>query len=235
MRSDDETRDIARLRLAAVLLDEKNYDEALKLAGRKHVDAFAALLRRAQRRHPRRRKARRRRRAQRIRLALERATPRARYRALDPAQARCAGRGAMRIACCSLAALVALPSLARMRRRGCPGDIIDYWFGQRQPVQKPAELVDFKPTATARMLWQEAWAMRERYVFSPALVGRCVYAAGAAGRSCRFDAAHRQASSGASTRSAVSRAASARRTSSFWSAPARARCSRSTHSGKRCG
>ena len=40
---DAETRDIARLRLGAVLLDEKKYDEALKLAETAHVETFAAL------------------------------------------------------------------------------------------------------------------------------------------------------------------------------------------------
>jgi predicted negative regulator of RcsB-dependent stress response len=40
---DTETRDIARLRLAAVLLDEKKYDEALKLVETQHVENFNAL------------------------------------------------------------------------------------------------------------------------------------------------------------------------------------------------
>ena len=40
---DAETRDIGRLRLAAVLLDEKNYDEALKLVGAEHGETFSAL------------------------------------------------------------------------------------------------------------------------------------------------------------------------------------------------
>lgn len=40
---DEETRDIARLRLAAVLLDAKNYDEALKLLETKHIDSLSAL------------------------------------------------------------------------------------------------------------------------------------------------------------------------------------------------
>ncbi len=40
---DDEMRDIARLRLAGVLLDEKNHDEALKLLDVKHVAAFDGL------------------------------------------------------------------------------------------------------------------------------------------------------------------------------------------------
>lgn len=40
---DDETRDIARLRLAAVLLDGKSYDEALKLLDTKHAGTLDAL------------------------------------------------------------------------------------------------------------------------------------------------------------------------------------------------
>lgn len=39
----DELRDIARLRLAGVLLDEKNYAEALKLVEAKPVDSMAGL------------------------------------------------------------------------------------------------------------------------------------------------------------------------------------------------
>ena len=41
--SDDEMRDVARLRMAGVLFDEKNYDGALKLLDAKHVAAFDAL------------------------------------------------------------------------------------------------------------------------------------------------------------------------------------------------
>lgn len=40
---DDGSRDIARLRLAAVLLDEKNYDEAAKLLDVKPVETLTAL------------------------------------------------------------------------------------------------------------------------------------------------------------------------------------------------
>ena len=40
---EDEVRDIARLRLAGVLLDEKNYAEALKQLEKKPVDAMAGL------------------------------------------------------------------------------------------------------------------------------------------------------------------------------------------------
>lgn len=40
---DDEMRDVARLRLAGVLLDEKNFAEALKLAETKPVETFSGL------------------------------------------------------------------------------------------------------------------------------------------------------------------------------------------------
>ena len=40
---DDATRDIARLRLAAVLLDEKQYDDALKLVDTQHMETLSAL------------------------------------------------------------------------------------------------------------------------------------------------------------------------------------------------
>jgi predicted negative regulator of RcsB-dependent stress response len=40
---EDELRDIARLRLAGVLLDDKKYDEALKLLSAKTGDAFVIL------------------------------------------------------------------------------------------------------------------------------------------------------------------------------------------------
>jgi predicted negative regulator of RcsB-dependent stress response len=41
--SDDDMRDVARLRLAGVLFDEKNHDEALKLLDAKHAAAFDGL------------------------------------------------------------------------------------------------------------------------------------------------------------------------------------------------
>lgn len=40
---DDEMRDVARLRLAGVLFDEKNHEEALKLLDAKHAPAFDGL------------------------------------------------------------------------------------------------------------------------------------------------------------------------------------------------
>src|SRR5688572_19107320 len=40
---DDETRSLARLRLAGVRLDEKQYDEALRLLEQQHPESFAGL------------------------------------------------------------------------------------------------------------------------------------------------------------------------------------------------
>jgi predicted negative regulator of RcsB-dependent stress response len=40
---DEETEAVARLRLAAVRLDEKQYDEALRLLDQKHPESFAGL------------------------------------------------------------------------------------------------------------------------------------------------------------------------------------------------
>ena len=40
---EDEMRDVARLRLAGVLLDERKYDEALKVLSAKAADSYAAL------------------------------------------------------------------------------------------------------------------------------------------------------------------------------------------------
>jgi predicted negative regulator of RcsB-dependent stress response len=40
---DAEARDIARLRIGAVLVDEKNYDEALKVADTPHAESLSAL------------------------------------------------------------------------------------------------------------------------------------------------------------------------------------------------
>src|SRR5476649_1822256 len=73
---------------------------------------------------------------------------------------------------------------------GCaaPGDVIDKWFGSG-PAQKPAELVVFKPTATARILWQGNAGSAEKHTFTPAINEGTVYAAGAAGQIVHFDAA----------------------------------------------
>lgn len=72
---------------------------------------------------------------------------------------------------------------------GCsaPGDYFDKWFGSA-PIIKPAELVAFKPVATAKFAWQANVGSAERYVFTPALDANAIIAAGSAGQIARFDA-----------------------------------------------
>ena len=90
---------------------------------------------------------------------------------------------------CSRAARTALAALLPLVAGGCaPSDYIDKWFGSG-PVIKPADLVAFKPTATAKIRWHGSAGAAEKYVFTPAVDAGAVYAAGAAGQIMRFDAA----------------------------------------------
>ena len=72
---------------------------------------------------------------------------------------------------------------------GCaaPGDYYDRWFGSGAAV-KPAELVAIKPTVTAKILWRGSVGTADKYVFTPAVAAKSVYAAGAAGQIVRLDA-----------------------------------------------
>ncbi len=74
---------------------------------------------------------------------------------------------------------------------GCQtvGDTYDSWFGRGRPAQKPAELTPIQATATAKVLWQGSVGGAEKDVFFPAVNGRVVYAAGAAGKITGFDVA----------------------------------------------
>jgi outer membrane protein assembly factor BamB len=53
---------------------------------------------------------------------------------------------------------------------------------------KPAELVDFKPAAGLRVVWQASIGESGPYVFHPAVVGDSVYAAATDGDVARFEA-----------------------------------------------
>jgi outer membrane protein assembly factor BamB len=54
---------------------------------------------------------------------------------------------------------------------------------------KPAELVDFQPTAQANVVWRDSVGDADVYIFTPAVYEGSVYAAGADGTLARFDAA----------------------------------------------
>lgn len=57
-----------------------------------------------------------------------------------------------------------------------------------EPAEKPAQLVEFKPTASARTVWQGSAGGAREAVFYPALLRGDVYAAGQDGQVARYDA-----------------------------------------------
>jgi len=61
------------------------------------------------------------------------------------------------------------------------------WFSSG-PTHKPNELTDIKPTMTMARAWSASVGSGGVYVFTPALVGNVVYAAGADGNLVAFDA-----------------------------------------------
>lgn len=58
------------------------------------------------------------------------------------------------------------------------------------PTVKPADLVKFKPTARAKVVWHSSVGEADVYIFTPAIYEGAVYAAGADGRLSRFDGAN---------------------------------------------
>jgi outer membrane protein assembly factor BamB len=64
------------------------------------------------------------------------------------------------------------------------------WFGFGDNVAakaKPAELVDFKPSATLARAWEAQVGAGKPYVFAPGSDGEAIYAAGKDGRLARID------------------------------------------------
>ncbi len=72
---------------------------------------------------------------------------------------------------------------------GCQtvGDTYDRWFGKSRVTHKPSELVVIQPTAALKPLWQGSVGGAEKDIFFPAVSGKVVYAAGAAGQIIGFD------------------------------------------------
>ncbi len=69
---------------------------------------------------------------------------------------------------------------------GGDGGLMKKWFGG-DPAAKPAALVVFKPSATAKVRWHAGVGNADRYVFTPAAVGPVIYAGGANGQIARLD------------------------------------------------
>lgn len=66
-------------------------------------------------------------------------------------------------------------------------DISERIFG-RDELNPPAPLVEFQPTASARVLWSAKVGAAQRYDFSPAVEGGNVYAASAQGELVKLEA-----------------------------------------------
>lgn len=66
-------------------------------------------------------------------------------------------------------------------------DISERVFG-REELNPPAPLVEFKPTATPKLLWSSKVGGAENYDFTPAVGSNAVYAASAQGELLRLDA-----------------------------------------------
>lgn len=70
---------------------------------------------------------------------------------------------------------------------GC--STISGWFGSDKPVAKPAELSEFKASASLSRQWDASVGAAGPYEFSPATDGQAVYAAGRDGRLVKLDIA----------------------------------------------
>ncbi len=70
---------------------------------------------------------------------------------------------------------------------GC--STISGWFGSKEPLQKPAELVDFKPSIELIKTWQADVGAGAPYAFSPDTDGEAIYAAGREGKVVKLDLA----------------------------------------------
>lgn len=70
---------------------------------------------------------------------------------------------------------------------GC--STVSDWFSAKDVRDKPAPLIEFKQTATATATWRASVSAAGDYVFTPAIFGNSVFAAGRDGQISRFDEA----------------------------------------------
>lgn len=83
--------------------------------------------------------------------------------------------------------LLPLILAAALTLTGC--STVSGWLGGGKAASKPAELVDFKPSAVLTRAWSASVGGAGAHVFSPASDGQAVYAAGQDGRLAKFDLA----------------------------------------------
>ena len=187
---DDETRDIARLRLAAVLLDDKKFDDALKSLDAPHVDTSDRALRRPQGRCAGD-AGQAGRGAQQLSACARQERRQEPLSRIDPDQARRAGRSkmtrsrqvalavavALSVAACSVAARRLHRSLVRQR----PGAQARRSGGVQAERHRQTDVA-----AAAPAMAKSSYSRRRR-------AASAIYAAGAAGQITRLDDGQRQA------------------------------------------
>jgi len=83
--------------------------------------------------------------------------------------------------------LAAFLSALAFSLSGC--STISGWFGVDAPVLKPAELVEFKPSAELVKSWEANVGVGSPFAFSPDTDGQAVYAAGREGKLVKLDLA----------------------------------------------
>ncbi|NWG88109.1 MAG: outer membrane protein assembly factor BamB [Hydrogenophilaceae bacterium] len=89
---------------------------------------------------------------------------------------------------------VIIAALAASLLSGCGtmdkmGGWVGGWFGGSAPKVKPAELVEFKQTASLSRAWEVSVGSGAPYSFTPGSDGQAVYAAGKDGRLVKIDIA----------------------------------------------
>ena len=212
----DDFRDLARLRLAAVLLDEKAHDEALKLLDAKHGAGLRGAVRRAARRRP------------------GGEEPAGRSARRLPARAREGRQGAGRV---PRERAHAARGARRLRRCGgfAPGcRALALLAACSRPVRarSPPSCRRSRSRRRVRVLWSANVGAARALHLLPGLAGDAVYAAARDGTVTRLDAATGDGALARRASSCRSPAASAP-TTAWWSW--RARRAKSSRSRPRTG
>ncbi len=88
-----------------------------------------------------------------------------------------------------ISAVIAVSLLAGCGTVDKMGGWVGGWFGGSAPKQKPAELVEFKPSVNLSRAWEVSVGSGAPFSFVPASDGQAVYAAGKDGRLVKVDLA----------------------------------------------
>lgn len=89
----------------------------------------------------------------------------------------------IRLSILSLAVITSISGCAGVTRHLNPMN----WFGSSTPVEKPAALIDFKPSATIKTNWQASTGESKQIEFTPAITLDAIYTANAKGQLTRLN------------------------------------------------